>query len=143
MSLVEEHRKQLGTTSLCQAMKVPRASFYRLHSPRTATALAVIRKRPENALSETERHTVLATLHEPRFVDLAPSQVYVSLLEEGQHLCSIRTMYRLLAASDEVRERRAVASRVVYTKPELLATQPNEVWSGTSVCRRKRRKRWE
>jgi len=62
-------------------------------------------------------------------VDLPPPQVYTQLLEQGQYLCSIRTMYRLLAANDEVRERRAVASRPVYTKPELLATGPNQVWS--------------
>lgn len=129
MSLVEEHRQQLGTAPLCQALKVPRASFYRQQSPKADTAGIATRKPPEHALSEAERHTVLATLHEPRFVDLAPPQVYARLLEEGRYLCSIRTMYRLLAAHDEVRERRAVASRVVYTKPELLATRPNEVWS--------------
>ena len=72
---------------------------------------------------------MLATLHKPRFVDLAPAQVYAQLLEEGRYLCSIRTMYRLLSANNEVRERRAVASHPVYTKPELLATGPNEVWS--------------
>jgi putative transposase len=129
MSLIQEHRPQLGAAPLCQALKVPRASFYRQQSRKTATALAVTRKPPEHALSDGERQTVLATLHEPRFVDLAPPQVYAQLLEEGRYLCSIRTMYRLLAANDEVRERRAVASRPVYTKPELLATPPNEVWS--------------
>jgi putative transposase len=129
MSLIQEHCQQLGTTSLCQALEVPRASFYRQQRPKTATAMAVTRKPPEHALSEAERQTVLATLHEPRFVDLAPPQVYAQLLEEGHYLCSIRTMYRLLATHDEIRERRAVASRVVYTKPELLATRPNEVWS--------------
>jgi putative transposase len=80
-------------------------------------------------LSQAEQQRVLATLHEPRFVDVAPPQVYAQLLEEGRYLCSIRTMYRLLAANDEVRERRAVASHPVYSKPELLATRPNEVWS--------------
>jgi len=129
MSLIEQHRQQLGTLSLCQALKVPRASFYRQRDRKTPTALARIRKRPEHALSDMERQTVLATLHEPRFVDLAPAQVYARLLEEGQYFCSIRTMYRLLEAHQEVRERRAVASRVVYTQPELLATRPNEVWS--------------
>jgi putative transposase len=129
MSLIEQHRQQLGTLSLCQALKVPRASFYRQRGRKTPTALAGIRKRPEHALSDMERQTVLATLHEPRFVDLAPVQVYARLLEEGQYFCSIRTMYRLLEAHQEVRERRAVASRVVYTQPELLATRPNEVWS--------------
>ena len=129
MSLIQQHRQQLGTTSLCRALKIPRASFYRQQSDRSPMALVVTRKPPEHALSEAERQAVLATLHEPRFVDLAPPQVYAQLLEEGRYLCSVRTMYRLLAANDEVRERRAVAARVVYTKPELLATAPNEVWS--------------
>ena len=129
MSLIQQHRKQLGTLSLCRALEVPRASFYRQQGRKTSTALAVTRGRPTHALSQAERQIVLATLHEPRFVDLAPPQVYTQLLEEGRYLCSIRTMYRLLAAHDEVRERRAVASRVVYAKPELLATRPNEVWS--------------
>jgi len=129
MSLIQEHRRELGTTSLCQALEVPRASFYRQQSDKTLTALVVTRKPPEHALSQAERQTVLATLHEPRFVDLAPPQVYAQLLEEGRYLCSIRTMYRLLAANDEVRERRAVASHPVYTKPELLATSPNRLWS--------------
>ena len=129
MSLIQQHRKQLGTMSLCQALKVPRASFYRQQVTNASTAPVVTRRRPKHALSEAERQAVLATLHEPRFVDLAPPQVYAQLLEEGRYLCSIRTMYRLLAANHEVRERRAVASHPAYTKPELLATRPNEVWS--------------
>ena len=129
MSLIEQHRQDLGTRALCEALEVPRASFYRQRNPKTPTALAVTRKRPAQALSDGERQTVLATLHEPRFVDVAPPQVYAQLLEEGRYLCSIRTMYRLLAAHQEVRERRAVAAHPGYTPPELLATRPNEVWS--------------
>jgi putative transposase len=55
--------------------------------------------------------------------------VYASLLDEGQYLCSVSTMYRLLAEADEVRERRNQRRRPVYAKPELLATGPNQVWS--------------
>lgn len=129
MSLIEQHRQDLGVSSLCEALEVPRASFYRQRSPRPPAVPVVTRKRPEQALSDGEQQTVLATLHEPRFVDKAPPQVYAQLLEEGRYLCSIRTMYRLLAAHQEVRERRALASHPVYTQPELLATRPNEVWS--------------
>ena len=129
MSLIEQHSHQTGILPLCEALEIPRASFYRQQARGSSTAPLVIRPRPEHSLSDAEQQQVLATLHEPRFVDLAPSQVYAQLLEQGQYLCSIRTMYRLLAANNEVRERRAVASHVVYTKPELLATRPNEVWS--------------
>jgi len=72
---------------------------------------------------------VLAVLHEPRFVDLAPGQVYAQLLDEGRYLCSPRTMYRVLSACQEVRERRDQLRHPAYTAPQLLATRPNEVWS--------------
>ena len=59
----------------------------------------------------------------------AQQQVWATLLDEGRYLASERTMYRLLAANDEVRERRAQRSHPAYQRPELLAEQPNEVWS--------------
>jgi putative transposase len=68
-------------------------------------------------------------LHDERFRDAAPAEVYATLLEEGTYLCSQRTMYRLLATALEVRERRDQARHPAYTRPELLATRPNEVWS--------------
>jgi len=81
------------------------------------------------ALSEPERQEVLDLLHSERFQDLPPTQVYPILLEEGRYLCSVRTMYRLLARQNEVHERRPVVSHPAYAKPELLATAPNQVWS--------------
>jgi putative transposase len=72
---------------------------------------------------------VLDLLHSERFVDQAPAEVYAILLDEGVYLCSVRTMYRVLEEAQEVRERRNQARHPQYAKPELLATQPNEVWS--------------
>jgi len=78
-----------------------------------------------------ERAVVLTLLHdnEPRFVDHAPAEVYATLLDAGQYLCSERTMYRLLAAHAEVRERRDQLRHPIYAAPELLARRPNELWS--------------
>jgi putative transposase len=95
----------------------------------SVAATGTQRRSHHRALSETERHAVLDVLHEARFVDRAPAEVYATLLDEGRYLCSIRTMYRLLAANNEVRERRDQRRHPVYTKPELLATGPNQVWS--------------
>jgi len=72
---------------------------------------------------------VLDLAHEERFVDLSVPQVWATLLDEGQYLCSIRTMYRILDARGEVRERRNQLRHPPYRKPELLATAPNQVWS--------------
>jgi putative transposase len=72
----------------------------------------------------------LALLHDEPFVDLPPAQVWAQLLDTGRvPPCSIRTMYRILAANQEVRERRNQLRHPVYQKPELLATGPNQVWS--------------
>lgn len=68
-------------------------------------------------------------MNEPRFVDLAPAEIYATLLEEGRYLCSVRTMYRVLAESAQVRERRDQLRHPRYVAPELLATAPNELWS--------------
>ena len=72
---------------------------------------------------------MLDVLHEPRFVDLAPAEVYATLLDEQRYLCSERTMYRILAANQEVRERRDQLRHQNHPRPELLATRPNELWS--------------
>jgi len=81
------------------------------------------------ALPESERDQVLAQLSTPRFVDQTPTEVFATLLDEGVYLCSIRTMYRILAGQGEVAERRRQRRHPVYQKPELLAEAPNEVWS--------------
>ena len=72
---------------------------------------------------------MLDLLHEPRFIDLAPAEVFAILLDEGRYLCSERTMYRILAANQEVRERRDQLRHPRYAVPELMAVGPNELWS--------------
>jgi putative transposase len=80
-------------------------------------------------LSQVERNIVLDHLNSTRFGDKSPAQVYAALLDEGIYLCSISTMYRILRENDQVRERRNILRRPEYKKPELLATEPNQVWS--------------
>jgi len=62
-------------------------------------------------------------------MDKAPTADYAKLLDKGRFLCSIRTMYRILAANKEVKERRNQLRHPAYKKPELLAVSPNQVWS--------------
>jgi putative transposase len=81
------------------------------------------------ALTVEERQRVLAVMHEERFVDKAPPEIFAQLLDEGVYLCSVSTMYRILRENAEVRERRNVLRHPKYKKPELLATGPNQVWS--------------
>ena len=50
-------------------------------------------------------------------------------------------MYRILAANQPVRERRNQRSHPCYTKPELVATGPNQTWSW-DITRLRGPKRW-
>ena len=68
-------------------------------------------------------------LNSERFQDCAPREVYATLLDEEQYLCSWRTMYRILKERNQVRERRNQLCHPTYTKPELLATDANQLWS--------------
>lgn len=78
---------------------------------------------------------MLAVLNSGRFADLAAPQVFAQLLDEGVYLCSTSTMYRLLRANAQVRERRHLARHPEYHKPELVATAPLQVftWDITKV----------
>jgi len=80
-------------------------------------------------LLATEREQVYQTLNEDRFVDKAPRQIFAALLDAGTYLCSVGTMYRILASHQQLRERRNQLSHPHYHKPEILATAPNQVWS--------------
>jgi putative transposase len=118
--------RDVGIRAACSALTVSRAGFYRWRSPVHKKAA---RPQPSLALSSAERSDVLDILHEDRFIDKAPQEIYAALLDEEKYLCSVRTMYRILEEEGEVKERRNQLVRPHYTKPELLAQGPNEVWS--------------
>ncbi len=125
---VTELASVVGTQAACIALAMSRATHYRrTRGPRLGPP--VPRSRPARALTEIERMTVLDLLHAERFVDASPAATYATLLDEGTYLASERTMYRILAGADEVRERRSQLHHPAYAKPELLATGPNELWS--------------
>ena len=126
MTIVADQQATLGVAAVCRALAVPRASYYRWRYP-TARTPAV--RHVPRALPPEERERVLAVLHDDRFADLPPAEVYATLLDEGKYVCSTRTMYRILAEHDEVQERRRQLRHPHYQAPELLATGPNQLWS--------------
>ena len=126
---VEELAPLVGTRPACRALGVSPATIYRRRRPVQRRSGPRPRPRPARSLSVPEREEVLAVLRSERFVDSSPAQVWATLLDEGRYLCSERTMYRLLAEHQEVRERRDQLTHPAYAKPELLAERPNQVWS--------------
>jgi len=125
MIAVNDVTAAMGTKPACRAVGLSRATLYRGRRP---AAVARPRPTPPRALGPLERQGVLDLLH-TRFIDQAPAQVHATLLDEGTYLCSPRTMYRVLDAAHEIKERRDQVRRPHYAAPELLATRANEVWS--------------
>ncbi len=139
-----------GVAAACRVLEVPRSTFYRAQEDETVAAggsaplpldpspligsdpepaLARTRRSSPRALSAEERGRIRAVLNSERFVDCAPREVYATLLDEGTYLCSWSTMYRILRATAEVRRRRDQVRQGSYSKPELLATRPKQLWS--------------
>ena len=129
MAAAEDLAGRIGQTAeACEALGVVRSTLYRRRR-RPVMSRPKRHPRPHRALDKTEREQVLGALHSERFVDKAPVEMWATLLDEGTYYCSTRTMYRILAAHGEVRERRNQLRHPNYRKPELLAEGPNQVWS--------------
>ena len=135
MTAATELTPALGAGAACAALGLWRGAPARQQArSRRRTVMGppkprAPRPRPPLALDTHEQQLVLDTLNSERFVDTAPAAVHATLLDEGQYLGSVRTMYRLLAAHGGCRERRNQLTHPAYTKPELLALAPNQVWS--------------
>jgi transposase-like protein len=108
--------------------------------PRAARAIGRPRRRgiPHQAARCARASAALAprrrargdpeTLNAP-LADATPYTAFARLLDEGTYLASVRTMYRILAASGQSDERRNQLIHPAHVKPELLATGPNQVWT--------------
>jgi putative transposase len=120
----------IGVRAACRATGRPQANHYRAHRQSPPLVKATRQRRPSpRALALGERDSVRALLNSPGFVDKTPAAVYHELLDEGVYVCSVSTMYRVLHAHGEVKERRAQAVHPPRVKPELIADAPNRVWS--------------
>jgi putative transposase len=133
MEAVEQLAPTVGGAAACRVLGVPRSRIYRARRRTSGAAPPAPRSKPARALSPEEEALVRAVLNSERFQDCAPREVYATLLDEGTYLCSWRTMYRILDAHAEVRERRDQLRHPCYTTPELLATRPNQLWSWDST----------
>ena len=126
--VVSELGRTVGIVSACDAMAIPRASYYR-HNREPKAMKESRSNQSHRRLSDVERQQVLDVCHDTAYIDKAPYEIYATLLDKGSYLCSVSTMYRLLRSENEVRERRNQRTHPSYRKPELLATRPNTVWS--------------
>ena len=120
---------QIGMREACVVLGVSPASIYRDLEPVSVIPAVKLVTPSPRALVPGERTAVLEALNSDEFADKSPAQIFHTLLDRGQYLASVRTMYRVLGSVMAVIERRAVARHPHHPAPQLLATAPNQVWS--------------
>ena len=135
MPYTAELAAKVNVTKACEVLGITRSRYYRCQQPDEVkashqTTAEVVKKAHPKALSPAEEQEVLTELNSARFADKSPYEVYGTLLDEdGRYLCSISTMYRILAKHGQNSPRGRQRAPGHYQKPELLAEAPNQVWS--------------
>ncbi len=107
MTVVSELTSQFGVAAACQALAVPRSSFYRsrqVPSPKVDPPSPPARS--PRALSEEEQSVVRETLNSPRFVDQAPREVKLRVVPsrpplDGANRMDHVTRLQVAAACDD------------------------------------------
>jgi putative transposase len=132
-SLVAQPPALITQAAACAALGLSRASFHRRRLLQARPPSAAVRPPSlPRALNTAQCQAVLNLLRAPRFADLAPAEVYATLLDEGVYHCSIRTMYRILDDHQEVRERRDQARILPIANPNCWLKPPTRSGPGTS-----------
>ena len=126
MTAVTELAVDVGTSAACQALTLPRASYYRDRRKIGSPTVTASRPSPARALAPAEREAVLSRLHEERFQDRSPAAIYATLLNEGDYHCSIRTMYRLLEQRGGSRSV-GISYFIRLTKAQLYCHRPQSI----------------
>jgi putative transposase len=127
--MITELSFPIGVKAACKGFGVSRSSYYYWKKGTPKMSISRPKRTPDFTYSEQERKDILTVMNSEIYMDDTPYEIFASQLDKGNYLCSIRTMYRILEENDQVKERRNIKRTNNYQKPELLATEPNQVWS--------------
>jgi len=133
--LIDDRSGVVPLTKACDVLALDRSTLYwrrgRRHLSKEEKQANLSRKHcaQSRALSAEERDRLLTLFNSNEFVDQPPMEIYHTLLDRGENLCSISTMHRLLRENKQNGDRRAQRAPQRHAVPRLCATQPNEVWS--------------
>ena len=130
--LINERPVNIPLRTACKALGLNRSSVYarRRRTSETASSRRSRKSAPQpRALAPQERRGVHDALSSAEFSNQPPVEVYHTLLERGEYLCSVSTMHRILREYGENGERRDQRAAQHHAMPRLVAHKPNEVWT--------------
>ena len=82
-----------------------------------------------HALSDEEKQAIVKVSSRPEYRDLSPWQIVARLADTGQYLGSESSFYRVLKQNDLLSHRHNSKPRVHHRPKDLVARNPNQVWS--------------
>ncbi len=126
--MIKSNRSKFKTKDLCWALDFPKASFYRLTNKKTVK-IQKTKSPNKRKVTEKEKHRALNLLNNVENIDKSPRQVFYEYLDSGEYICSLASFYRILNENGASCERRKIRKHRNYSRPELIATGPNQVWS--------------
>lgn len=133
--VIEDRAESVPLSRACDALVLNRSTIYyrsaqeTLSEEQRQTNRSRQHSSQKRALSPKERGAVLAMLNSEEFIDQPPHQVYHTLLERGEYLCSQSTMHRILRENKQNGERRDQRPAQSHAVPRLRADAPNDVWT--------------
>jgi len=120
-----EYAPRLGVVLAAKATGLHRTTLYRRRRPK----VLIIRPAPHNALAQWEEARILETLNSPQYVNCSPAEALYALMDEGRHLGSLSTYYRVLKKHKQLAERRDQRVHQKRSPPQVVARKPNDAWS--------------
>jgi len=90
--------------------------------------------RRANALTPAERERVPAALNSAEFIDTTPVQVYATMFDRGMYLCSVSSMYRILAVNAQAKGRRRLARQPARGCPRANHGRGSAPGTPGNVC---------
>lgn len=124
----------VSVANICKGLGLNRSTYTR-HATRLKSEVPIAAKPPQpcrvpgRKLTDLEVELIRKEMYADRFVDKTVQEIYPILLDEGILRCSIRSMYRILAKDNANVPRSRERAHTQYSKPELMATKPNQLWS--------------
>lgn len=126
MSVLHERPPHVPRSRACHALGLSRTGTY----PRQRT-----RRREDpparqpRRLTDEQRRQVLNLVNREEYLDASVRVIHARELSAGRVLASVSTIYRVLAAAGQSRERRAQRPPQRHAVPRITARAPNEAWS--------------
>ena len=132
MMVLEQRPEHIPLSLACDVLGLNRSTVYARQRRRSSPApgRASRKNAPQpRALSSAERQAIVDCMAQPEFWDQSPYQVYHTLLERGECLGSLSTLYRVMRDNEQTGDRRDQRESQSHAVPRLTATRPNEVWT--------------